>query len=244
MRITTHGDYLVQLTRLTAFNCFLVREDDGFTLVDTGMSGSAKGILAAARQLGAPIRRITLTHAHVDHVGSLDALHALLPDAEVSISERDARFLTGDQSLDPDEPQVPLHGSYPVCSTRPTRLLHAGDRVGSPEVIASPGHTPGHAAFFDRRDQTLIAGDAYSTKGGISTGGTLRWLFPLPAMATWHKPTAIRSAETLLALSPQRLAVGHGKALEQPVAEMEKAIAEARRKVGGHEQANQRVYHP
>ena len=244
MRITTYGDYLVQLTRLTAFNCFLVREDDGFTLVDTGMNGSAKSILAAARQLGAPIRRITLTHAHVDHVGSLDALHALLPEAEVSISERDARFLTGDQSLDPGEPQVPLHGSYPVCSTPPTQLLHAGDRVGSLEVIASPGHTPGHVAFFDRRDRTLIAGDAYSTQGGISTGGTLRWLFPLPAMATWHKPTAIRSAEGLLALSPQRLAVGHGKTLEQPVGEMEKAIAEARRKVEGHEQANQRVYHP
>jgi glyoxylase-like metal-dependent hydrolase (beta-lactamase superfamily II) len=242
MRITTHGDYLVQLTRLTMVNCFLVREDDGFTLVDTGMSGSAESILAAARQLGAPIRRITLTHAHVDHVGSLDALHALLPDVEVSISERDARFLTGDRSLDPDEPQVPLRGGYPVCSTQPTRLLHAGDRVGSLEVVASPGHTPGHVAFFDRRDQTLIAGDAFSTKGGISTGGTFRLLFPLPALATWHKPTGVRSAEALVALSPERLAVGHGKTLEQPVAQMEKAIAEARRKVEGHEQTNQKVY--
>ena len=60
-------------------------------------------------------------------------------------------------------------------------------------------------------------------------------------MATWHKPTGIRSAEALVALSPQRLAVGHGKTLEQPVAQMEKAIAEARRKVGVHEQTNQKV---
>ena len=97
-------------------------------------------------------------------------------------------------------------------------------------------------AFFDVRDHTLIAGDAYSTKGGISTGGTLRLLFPLPALATWHKPTAIRSAEALLALAPARLAVGHGKTLEQPTAAMEKAIAEARRKVEGHHQTNQGVY--
>jgi glyoxylase-like metal-dependent hydrolase (beta-lactamase superfamily II) len=227
MQITTHGDYLVQLTRLTAINCFLVREEDGFTLVDTGMSGSAKNILDAAQHLGAPIRRITLTHAHVDHVGSLDALHALLPDAEVSISGRDARFLTGDRSLDPNEPQVPLHGGYPVCTTHPDRLLQPGDRVGSLEVLASPGHTPGHVSFLDVRDQTLIAGD-------------VRWLFPLPAMATWDKTTALHSAEALVILAPSRLAVGHGKTLEHPIAEMEKAIAEARRKIKGVEQ--QKVY--
>jgi glyoxylase-like metal-dependent hydrolase (beta-lactamase superfamily II) len=228
MQITKHGDYLIQLTRWTLMNCFLVREADGFTLVDTGMSGSAQAILADARQLGAPIRRIILTHAHIDHVGSLDALHALLPDVEVAISARDARFLTGDHSLDANEPQVPLRGGYPICSTKPTRLLNAGDQVGSLEVIATPGHTPGHISFFDHRDQTLIAGDAFTTKGGISTGGTFRLLFPLPAMATWHKPTGIRSAEALVALEPKRLAVGHGKTLENPVTEMQKAVAEAK----------------
>src|SRR5574342_625774 len=195
MRVTTHSDYLIQLTRYTAFNCFLVREADGFTLVDTGLSGSAQAIVRAAQEQGAPIRRILLTHAHVDHVGSLDALHALLPEAEVAISARDARFLTGDRSLDADEPQTPLRGGYGVCTTRPTHLLKAGDRIGSLEVIASPGHTPGHVAFFDQRDGTLIAGDAYSTKAGIATGGTLRLLFPFQALATWHKPMSIRSAE-------------------------------------------------
>ena len=125
MAISTHGDYLVQITRLTAFNCFLVREDDGFTLVDTNMQGTEQLILRAAREHGAPIRRIILTHAHIDHVGSLDALHALLPDAEVMISARDARFLTGDRSLDVDEPQTPLKGGYPICTTKPTRCSTA-----------------------------------------------------------------------------------------------------------------------
>ena len=53
----------------------------------------------------------------------LDELHALLPDVEVSISARDARFLTGDHSLDPDEPQDQLRGGYPIVTTKPTRLL-------------------------------------------------------------------------------------------------------------------------
>ncbi len=242
MRVTSHGNYLLQLTRYTAFNCFLVREADGFTLIDTGLGGSAQAILRAAEQHGLPIRRILLTHAHVDHVGSLDALHAMLPEVEVAISARDARFLTGDRSLDPDEPQVPLRGGYPLCTTRPTHLLSAGDVIGSLEVIASPGHTPGHVAFFDRRDGTLIAGDAFSTKAGISTGGTLRLLFPFPAMATWHKPLAIRSAEALCSLRPARLVVGHGPALENPVPAMERAIAEARRRVGSADYASQRAY--
>ena len=71
MKTTAHGDYLFKLTRMWAFNCFLVREEDGFALVDTGLSGSAQQILDAAQALGAPIVRIALTHAHVDHVGSL-----------------------------------------------------------------------------------------------------------------------------------------------------------------------------
>ena len=101
MKVTTHGDNLFQLTQLVAFNCYLVREDDGFTLIDTSNSGQAPSIMQAAEQLGQPIARILLTHAHVDHVGSLDALHEALPDVPVAISERDARFLTGDKSLDP-----------------------------------------------------------------------------------------------------------------------------------------------
>lgn len=230
MKTTAHGSYLLQLTRLGAFNCYLVREDDGFTLVDTNLSGSARGILEAALALGTPIARIALTHAHADHVGSLDALHAQLPDAEVAISARDARFLSGDRSLDPQEPQVKLHGGYPICTTKPTRLLAPGDRVGSLEVIASPGHTPGHVAFLDRRDQTLIAGDAFQTRGGIAVAGILRPLFPLPGMSNWHKGLSLRSAEALRALEPARLAVGHGPVLEGPLAAMDRAIAVARQR--------------
>jgi glyoxylase-like metal-dependent hydrolase (beta-lactamase superfamily II) len=165
MKITAYGENLIQLTRyprLFPVNCYLVREDDGFTLIDTGLPGSAAAILAAAQTH--PIRRIVLTHAHMDHVASLDALHAALPDAEVLISARDARFLAGERSLDANELQGKLRGSYQTCQTRPTRTLTHGDRIGSLEAIAAPGHTPGHMAFFDRRNRALIAGDAFQTR--------------------------------------------------------------------------------
>jgi glyoxylase-like metal-dependent hydrolase (beta-lactamase superfamily II) len=231
MTVTQHGNSLYKLTRLIAFNCFLVREDDGFTLIDTGMNGSADAILRAADALGAPIRRILLTHAHTDHVGSLDALAARLTDVEIMISERDARLLAGDMSIDPAEPQTPLKGGFISVTTTPTRLLTDGETIGALRVIATPGHTPGHISFMDQRDGTLIAGDAFSTQAGISTAGTLRLLFPFPAMATWHQATALASAERLLALNPSRLATGHGRVLEQPHSAMKAAIEEARQRI-------------
>jgi glyoxylase-like metal-dependent hydrolase (beta-lactamase superfamily II) len=210
-----------------SFNCYLVAEDDGFTLVDTNLPGSASDILAAATAAGGEIRRIALTHAHQDHVGSAKPLHDELPDAELSISERDLRFLRGDKSIDSDEPQAKPRGNYIDVDVDPIRALSPGDRVGSLEVVPSPGHTPGHVAFLDTRDGTLIAGDAYQTRGGVAVSGKLRPLFPFPALATWHKPTALESARRLRALDPSRLAVGHGRVLETPVGAMDRAIADA-----------------
>ena len=197
-------------------NAFLVEEDDGMTLIDTTMGGgAAKAILAAAGKHGRPIVRIALTHAHQDHIGGLDALAAELPGAEVLISTRDAKLLAKDTTPEPGEPaDAKLRGGYSGAKTKPTRLLEPGDRVGSLEVVAAPGHTPGQIAFMDTRDRTLIAGDAFSTLGGVATTAKPNLRFPLPALATWHRPTALATARSLRALDPSRLAVGHGKTVE------------------------------
>jgi glyoxylase-like metal-dependent hydrolase (beta-lactamase superfamily II) len=235
MRITTHGTYLTQLTRLPhvfPVNCYFVRETDGLTLIDAALPGSAPAIRSAARRIGLPIRRIVLTHAHMDHVGSLDALHEGLPEAEVLISERDARMLAGDMRMDPGESPAKLAGSWKTCVTRPTAFLRHGDRVGSLQVVASPGHTPGHMALFDPRDGSLIAGDAFQTRAGIAVAGVVRPLFPFPAMGTWSRSVALESALALRDLQPKRLAVGHGTVLEAPLPAMEGAIAAAQRGAG------------
>ena len=52
MKITQITVHSHQLTRLGLINCYLVRESDGFTLIDTTISGGAKNILAAAQSLG------------------------------------------------------------------------------------------------------------------------------------------------------------------------------------------------
>jgi glyoxylase-like metal-dependent hydrolase (beta-lactamase superfamily II) len=216
------------LTRLNRFgfvNAYLVREDDGLTLVDTMVSGSAEGILAAAQELDRPIVRVVLTHAHGDHAGSLDGVAERLPGAEIAVSAREARLMAGDRSLDADEPDSKLRGGWPQIATRPTRVLDDGDRVGSLRVVAAPGHTPGHIALIDERDATLIAGDAFSTLGGVSTTGRINPRFPLVGMSTWDRTTANRTAAMLRTLDPAALAAGHGPVVSDPTAAIDRALA-------------------
>ena len=216
-----------RISRLGMINAYLVAEDDGLTLIDTCIPGSSKAILKAAAERGERIARIVLTHSHGDHIGSLDRLSSDLPDAEVSISRRESKLLRKDTELEPGEPESKLSGSYPGAKTVPGRLIEPGDRIGSLEVHAAPGHTPGQIALLDTRDGTLICGDAYSTLGGTATSAKPNPRFPLPGIATWNRPIALATAKALRALDPSRLAPGHGRIVDSPGTAMDAAIARA-----------------
>jgi len=222
---------IVQLSfmpKLFPVNCYFVEEDDGLTLIDAALPYSVKGIVDAAKRIGKPITQIVLTHAHADHVGALDALKEVLPKVPVYISKRDAKIMAGDLSLNDNEPNSPIRGGIPKnIKTKPDILLQDNDRIGSLLAIATPGHTPGSMAFLDTRNGSLIAGDALQTRGGIAVSGKLQPLFPFPAMATWNKEAALKSAHRLLIHNPTLLAAGHGRMLKDPVEMMEKAISEA-----------------
>lgn len=219
MKLTRITPEITQLTRMAFFNAYLVCESNGLTSIDTLLKGSENSILDAARTLDRPLRRIILTHAHGDHVGSLDALVRWLPGVEIAISRRESRLLARDFSLDAGEPNDKLRSSFPEVATRPTVLLADGDRSGSLLAIATPGHTPGHFSFLDERSGTLIAGDALAAVGGLRVVSDASWVFPLPRMATWHAPTAVESARRLADLAPAAIVAGHGGAITENAAQ-------------------------
>jgi len=225
MKTTAITENLTQLNRWRFVNAFLVREEDGFTLVDTTLGGGAEALIAAAEEAGGAIRRIALTHGHGDHVGSLDALKQRLGSSvEVLMPELDARIHAGEKVV-----EGKVRGSWPKLETVPDVRLSGGDRIGSLEVVASPGHSPGHVAFLDTRDRTLIAGDVFTAYGHLAVTSHFYLRFPFAAMATWDRAKDVESAQKLRTLDPPLLVVGHGPALRNPRAAMDRAIARASR---------------
>ena len=187
-------------------NAYLVSADDGLLLVDTGIPGNAKRILAFIERLGRrpdELRTIVLTHWHIDHVGSVAGLKRLT-GAQVAIHELDAPVLAGRER--------PAKGRRAMAVI--TRLFHLrpvsadlrlrdGDRIGGLEVVHVPGHTAG-SIVLRRDDGVVFSGDALL---GDRHGGTRP---PDPGLSL-DPDQARASAEKIGALDFRLLLPGHGR---------------------------------
>jgi glyoxylase-like metal-dependent hydrolase (beta-lactamase superfamily II) len=222
MKTTPIQEFGLQLTRFGFVNCYLVREPGGpgepesFTLIDTLVSGSAEWICSVATEKMIPIRRILLTHAHGDHVGSVDAITAQVLDVEVAANRRALPLLQQppDLSLEPGEAPGKIKGATPGIKSPVTHIVNAGERYGSLLAIDTPGHIPGHQSFLDERDGTLYAGDAILTLAGLVVAGYASGWKSIFNNFTWNKEVALASAHHLLDFPIERIASGHGPVRE------------------------------
>jgi glyoxylase-like metal-dependent hydrolase (beta-lactamase superfamily II) len=177
-------------------------------LFDAGVAGRAGKILDALE--GRPLDAVAVTHGHPDHVGAAAAVCAAravplwCPDADAGAVE------AGD--LRPNVPRGLLATlAPPKAPPAPVaRRLRAGDDVGGFTVLATPGHSPGHVAFWRASDRVLVLGDALFNL----RFPTLRPALREPPRALTVDPAQNRaSLRALRGLAPAVVVFGHGPPL-------------------------------
>jgi len=168
-------------------SAYLLVRGTAAAVVDTGVEGSAGQIetaLSEASLTWEAVEHVILTHHHPDHAGSVSAVLDAAPAATGYAGEADI-------------PQI--------NSSRPLTALSDGDDVFGLQIIATPGHTPGHVAVFDPVGKLVVVGDALGNDGELSGPN---------AEFTADIATAIESAKRLATLSAESILFGHGAPID------------------------------
>lgn len=204
---------------------FIGRPGGGWSLIDAGLPGRANQILEAAEArfgAGARPEAILLTHGHFDHTGSALEL-AEFWDVPIYAHRMEIPYLTGKSDYPPPDPTV--GGAFAFLARfMPSHARDLGDRIrelrpnevpgaAGWEWLATPGHSPGHIAFFRPSDRVLLAGDAFATMNMDSWSGLVtgkQSLSPAGAPFNTDWEATRLSVKELAKLRPNVAGCGHG----------------------------------
>lgn len=218
--------------RFRVGNAYLWLGDDGLTLIDCGLPGSAPSIAGAIRELGrdpGELRQLVLTHFHADHVGAAPEIIGW-GDVEVMAHHAEAPFISGQQAGPPPDLtdwEQPLYarltGELPSPVADPVEVgteLTDGAAIdlGGAEavVVGAPGHTPGSIALHVRGRRLLLTGDALAR---APDGRVMLGAFNADRVA------AAASFRRLAALDADVACFGHGDPLATDAAAQLRAAA-------------------
>jgi glyoxylase-like metal-dependent hydrolase (beta-lactamase superfamily II) len=196
-------------------NVYLILESDGVTVIDTGMPGRGRAVIAYLGKLGRSVhdlRSILLTHQHVDHIGNAASFLAL-SGAQITAHPQDALAIEGKAPR--ELPNSALMSSFmKVLFVRRLKPVKVDNQVtagqilpvlsgeGGLQVIETPGHTTGHISFYLPGRKLLFAGDAYQHSNGK--------LVPSPRVYNHDTPEALRSMAILTDYEIEASLPGHG----------------------------------
>jgi hydroxyacylglutathione hydrolase len=193
-----------------AINVYLL----GDVLLDAATRRGERRIMRqiAARKLSAH----ALTHAHPDHQGSSHAICERLGiplwcgQGDVPAMETPG----GVAGSSPPTWATFVQRRFWVGPPHPVaRALVEGDQVAGFSVLETPGHSPGHVAYWRESDRVLIVGDVFFNINPL-TG--IPGLHEPPAAFTPDPPRNRASARRLGELRPRLACFGHGPPLRDP----------------------------
>ena len=218
----TAGIYLISAGRS---NSYLLADHD-LTLIDTGMPGDADRVIDSIKKIGRrceELNHILITHAHMDHMGSVAALKKV-SGAQVAASSREVAYIEGLRKTwtmgreglagkffkgvlflletfsfhyEPAGVDIPCQGGEVI------------DCFGGMQVISSPGHSPGSLSFYQREKKIIFTGDALSGVPDLK-------LPPRLGCADYRE--ALASVQKLAELDYDMCFFGHGAPLQKGAA--------------------------
>lgn len=150
---------LVEMLTVGPFqeNCYIIGDEASGTgaLIDPG--DEAARIALTVERTGLEIARIIVTHAHIDHVGAVAPLADEYLCPVLMHEEAEAMLKV--------VPQQAI-----MMGLRFDRIPHVDRHVGDEEVLEvgssrlrslyTPGHAPGHLAFYIEEEGVVFSGDA------------------------------------------------------------------------------------
>jgi glyoxylase-like metal-dependent hydrolase (beta-lactamase superfamily II) len=198
---------------------YVIESADGLTVIDASLPNSVRKIESEIASLGrklTDIKRLLVTHAHPDHIGSLPALQRA-SGAHVYVHQRDASITRGERPFDRPAPEA-LTGlarltrmsvsDQKMEGSRVDRELHEGDVLDEVlpglTVIETPGHSLGQVCYWYPAKRLMFCGDTIVRLAGLR----------LPVAAfTVDMTEAKRSIRKIAALDIDILCFGHGAPL-------------------------------
>jgi glyoxylase-like metal-dependent hydrolase (beta-lactamase superfamily II) len=214
---------------------YLLVGEERTLLVDTGLRDMPAQViapyLATLDRSLADVDEVLISHADVDHCGGDRALREAAPRARLLCGEADRAWIESNQAMmagnyrwyeahgfGPSAEDVAflereLGGDQPVdAGLRGGETLRLGPSW-SVEVLALPGHTPGHLGLYDPRSGAAIVVDAVLADGVYDRAGN-RLIPPRYYDAADYEATIRR----LRALDPALLLTAHYDVMERPAA--------------------------
>ncbi len=196
---------------------YLLLGDDGATLIETGPSSTLDTLLAGIRAAGcepASIRRVVVTHIHLDHAGAAGTLMRQLPDARLYVHPVGGPHLVDPSRLVASATRIygdamdRLWGEICPVPAERVRAIADGEEIlaGRRRLVAldTPGHANHHHAFYDREHGLLFTGDI----AGIRLSQHLYVYPPTPPpevdLQLW-----MQSVARVRELHPRRLLLTH-----------------------------------